>query len=516
MPPEASLHQTMTQDEKSGGSVEGQSDMLEVDKVKSGGWLQRLTVILARWGIETHGIAPIPAKARTDTRWYQMFFVWFSSNMNIYYRTSGPAFFGLGARDTIVIVLVVDAIISALPAIFAVFGPKLGTRAMVQCRFSWGYYGSIIPSVLNVISLQGFLILNCIIGGQTLASVSSHLDDTLGIIVISLISLVLTFCGYRIVHWYESVAWIPNAIAFIAMIAVGYPQLRDNHTVTVPPPSPASVLSYISLVASTILSWCTMTPDYGVYHSPNASSARIFFYTYLAFFTANITSHTLGAAFAAAATNVPSWNTGFDNSSNVGGLVSAILGPIGGFGKFLTVLVALSIPSACAPTMYSFGTSFMAVHSRFASVPRWIYVLISEGILIPVAIIGARKFYTTFVDVINVIGYWSAVFISIILVEHIFFRRASFTEDAYPITAWSTPSLLPNAIPAIVAFLCGCAVLIPCMSQAFYVGPIARMGTGDIGVLAGFFVSGVVYAVVRGLEKLRKWVRISQKIGFDA
>jgi len=39
--------------------------------------------------------------------------------------------------------------------------------------------------------MQGFLILNCIIGGQTLASVSSHLDDTLGIVIISVISLAV-------------------------------------------------------------------------------------------------------------------------------------------------------------------------------------------------------------------------------------------------------------------------------------------------------------------------------------
>jgi purine-cytosine permease-like protein len=62
------------------------------------------------------------------------------------------------------------------------------------------FYGAIIPSVLNVISLQGFLVLNSIIGGQTLASVSDHLNDTAGIVVISVISLIVTFCGYKVVH----------------------------------------------------------------------------------------------------------------------------------------------------------------------------------------------------------------------------------------------------------------------------------------------------------------------------
>jgi purine-cytosine permease-like protein len=52
-------------------------------------------------------------------------------------------------------------------------------------------YGAIIPSVLNVLSSQGFLIVNCIIGGQALAVASNKLDDKLGIIIIGVISLVV-------------------------------------------------------------------------------------------------------------------------------------------------------------------------------------------------------------------------------------------------------------------------------------------------------------------------------------
>ena len=70
----------------------------------------------------------------------------------------------------------------------------------------------------------------------------------------------------------------------------------------------------------------------------------------------------LGAAFAAAAPAVPSWTAGFDDGNNLGGLISAILAPTGGFGKFLVVLLSLSVPSACAPTMYTFGSSFTLVN----------------------------------------------------------------------------------------------------------------------------------------------------------
>ncbi|KAL4068575.1 hypothetical protein V8B97DRAFT_1973479 [Scleroderma yunnanense] len=349
--------------------------------------------------------------------------------------------------------------------------------------------------------MQGFLILNCIIGGQTIASVSPHLDDTLGIVIIGVISLVVTFFGYRFLHWYESVAWIPNVVAFIVMLALGYSHLRANQSTPVPTPTAASVLSFASTLASSILSWCTMTPDYGVYHSPAASSSRIFMYTYLGFFTASITAHTLGAAFAAAAPTVPAWNIGFQNNSSVGGLVNSVLMPVGGFGKFLTVLVALSIPSACAPSMYTFSTSFMAVAGWFTLVPRWVYILISEAILIPVAIVGAKTFYTTFVDILSVIGYWSTAFAAIVLTEHVLFRGGSFTEEAYPISMWDSARLLPSGIPAVLAFLCAFGTLVLFMSQAWYAGPVARHGSGDCGVYVGFIVAGVIYAVLRGLEK---------------
>lgn len=167
------------------------------------GFLRRTTKLLSRYGIETHGIVPVPAEERLETRWYQLFFVWFSSCMNLLAFSTGaagPAFFSLGVCDSIVIIVIVDLVCCLLPGFFAVFGPKLGMRAMVQARFSWGYFGAIIPTVLNVFSLEGFLILNCIIGGQTIASLSSQLDDTLGIVILGIVSLVITFCGYRVIH----------------------------------------------------------------------------------------------------------------------------------------------------------------------------------------------------------------------------------------------------------------------------------------------------------------------------
>jgi len=242
-----------------------------------------------------------------------------------------------------------------------------------------------------------------------------------------------------------------------------------------------------------------MTPDYGVYHNAKASSLRIFIYTYIGFFCASITGHMLGAAFAAMAPAVPSWKAGFHNGDNVGGLIAAVLSPVGGFGKFLVVLISLSIPSACAPTMYTFGTSFMTVAPFFARVPRYVFAIISEVILIPVAIVGATRFYSTLVNVLSIIGYWSTAFAAIIFAEHVVFRRCDFFR--YNLEHWDKPRCLPPGIAAVLSFAGAFGIIVPSMSQAWYIGPIARAGTGDIGVLTGFIVAGALYLGSRSLER---------------
>ncbi|KIM36651.1 hypothetical protein M413DRAFT_77860 [Hebeloma cylindrosporum] len=472
---------------------------MAADEEKQLGVFRKLTRTLWKWGIETHGITPTPPQSRTDTRIHQFFWLWFSVNFNILAfstGSAGPAFFGLDLKSSLLVLLVADLI--------AVFGPKLGTRAMVQSRFSWGLYGAMIPSALNVFSAQGFLILNCIVGGQALAATSKSLDDTLGIVIIGVISLVVYFRAPLFLDIdstspFERFAWIPNALVFPILLGVAKIHLNPATFPPVATPPASMVISFSSFVVSSVVSWCTFTPDYGVYHDHRASTLSIFLSTYFGFLFPSIAWHMLGAALAAAASGVPAWQTGFDGGNNIGGLISAVLEPTGTFGKVLLGIVALSTSCASAPTMYSFGTSFMAISNLFARMPRYIFSVISFAILLPLAIIGAKKFYSTLVDTLSVIGYWSTAFAAIVLTEHFVFRRSSFS--AYNIAHWDQAKLLPPGVAAILAFLGAFGIMIPCMSQTWYTGPIARAGSGDIGVYTGGVVAVILYIPLRTLEK---------------
>ncbi|ESK83557.1 cytosine-purine permease [Moniliophthora roreri MCA 2997] len=450
--------------------------------------------------IEVHGITPTTTAERSDPRMYQLFTVWFSAILNVTCLATGalgPQVFELGFRDCCIVLVVADVLACLVPGYFAVFGPKLGTRTMVQSRFSFGYFGSMLPAILNVFSMFGFLVLSCITGGQLLAAVFSNLNDTLGIVIIALISLGISFCGYKVLHCFDTYAWIPNAVIYICLLAVGGSKLslRPER----PTPSAAAIISYGTLVGAACLSWCSMAADYGVYHRADASSFKIFLYTYLGVLLSSFPGHIIGVALAAAAPAIPAWEAGLGDGQDFGNFIATILSPVGGFGKFLVVVATLTLPAQSAVTMYSFGVSLMSVSWIFMKIPRYVYSVIVTAIVIPVSIVGAIRFFTTFQEIINIIGYWAASYASIVLTEHFVFRRNDFSK--YKVQeCWRDPSRLPLGVAAVMAFGLSFALIVPSMNQPWYTGQFARAGTGDIGLITGFFGGALVYVVLRAWE----------------
>ncbi|KAJ3814854.1 cytosine-purine permease [Lentinula lateritia] len=470
---------------------------------KLGGW-RGLSRHALRWGIETHGIAPTTEEERTDTRMWQMFTVWFSAILNLTGMSTGalgPIFFSLDFRECIIVLVIADVICCSVPAYFVVFGPKLGTRTMVQSRFSFGYYGAMLISILNVFSQIGWLIINSIVGGQVLAAVSTNLNDTTGIVIIVIISFVLSFCGYKTLHWYETYIWLPSVVLFIALLGVGGNQLVAQIPILIssaPSAAAGMLIAYGTTAGASDLTWCSFAADYGIYHESKTPTWKIFSWAYAGIFTSAFIGHIIGAAFASAAPAIPSWETGLGDGEDFGRFLVVILEPIGNFGKFLVVLGALTVTAPCAITMYSFGVSLMSISPMFAKVPRYIYSLICTAIVIPIAIVGATHFFAAFEDVLNLIGYWATSYASIVLCEHFIFRKNDFAR--YSVVDWNTPSNLPLGVAAILAFLCSFAVIVPSMNQPWYTGPIANAGTGDIGLITGFVASGMLYMVFRAVE----------------
>lgn len=84
----------------------------------------------------------------------------------------------------------------------------------------------------------------------------------------------------------------------------------------------------------------------------------------------------LGAAAVLAAPTVPSWTEGYGLEGNVGGLLEAMLSPVGNFGKFLTVLLSLSVTGNIACTLYSICFNFQVMIPAMTKVPRYVFSIV--------------------------------------------------------------------------------------------------------------------------------------------
>lgn len=326
--------------------------------------------LIASDSVEDHGVGPLPEHARTDAHFISNFTIWLTMNMTISCfstGTLGPLFYGLSLRDSTLVIVFCNLFSCGVPAYVATFGPRMGMRTMGIARYrlvcpsdhasarlnsltrrphSFGYYFAILPALLNVISFIGFCAVNSIVAGQVLAAVNpGHLSVNAGIVIVAVISMLVSFCGYRVLHTMERWAWMPVLLAFILLAGFGARHLGSAPSFAASEPATAgAVLSFISIIVGFTISWSGCSADFNTYMRPDISSIRICLYTFAGLYLPCMLVQVMGAAFAAAALSgaVPTWEEAFGDGS-VGGLVGVAVEPMRGFGKFLLVLFSLGM-----------------------------------------------------------------------------------------------------------------------------------------------------------------------------
>ncbi|KAJ7240455.1 permease for cytosine/purines, uracil, thiamine, allantoin-domain-containing protein [Mycena rebaudengoi] len=467
------------------------SDVLPILGSPSVKWQRRLL----SWGVEARGIKPVSSEERTDAQFSKIFFVWFSASFNLLPFSTGslgPIAYGLSLRDSCLIILFFNLLCCLPPGYLATWGPKLGLRQMVQARYSFGYFGVVVPVLLNLIGMFGFCILDCILGGQTLSAVADgDLSWRCAPCYPALIRIISHLAVWEL---YERVAWIPVVIIFL--IAVGLGGKNFKNIAPVEPATAPTILSFSAVIAGFVLTWSPLASDFTCYMRPDAPSKRIFWYSYLGLVLPTVSLQCFGALIGACLASVPAWEAGYE-SGDVGGILDAMLSPAKGFGKFLTVLLALSVMGNVAATFYCISINLQILMPVLVSVPRYVFSIIATAIVIPLSIVGAHNFFTTLSNFLGLIGYWASTYIAIVLEEHFLFRKGD--AALYNLVDWNTPGRLPSGLAAIGAVLCGIGIAIPSMAQVWYTGPIAET-TGDIGFELAFVVAVVVYPPLRLIE----------------
>jgi len=192
------------------------------------------------------------------------------------------------------------------------------------------------------------------------------------------------------------------------------------------------------------------------------------------------------------------------NKSGIGGLLAAVMiPPLGGFGKFCLVVLALSIIANNCPNIYSVSLSLQLLARWTSRVPRFLWSFLGTLVYCAIAIPGYSAFESVLENFMLVIAYWLAIYEGISLSEHFIFRRG---YSGYAPETYMEPSKLPVGIAAVLAFCFGIMGAVLGMSQVWFKGPIgllcgAAPFGGDVGFLLAFGFSSVSFVFLRYWEK---------------
>lgn len=237
---------------------------------------------------------------------------------------------------------------------------------MIISRYSSGYLGGTFYSVLNILTQYvvftmsatspldtltcrlGFATTTVIVGGQTLASINENtLPLVIGIIVISVCSLVPCFVGYDMVHIYERYAWM---LAFFIMCCLyglgssaGYDMNAQKPLEATGRALTADILSFGAIVFGSVVGWAPIAADYNVRLPVDTNPWRVFILTFWGLFLPIVFTLTLGATLMTITD--PAYIVAFGSSGGTSALIAQVLSPWGGGGKLLLVL--LSFTAVC-------------------------------------------------------------------------------------------------------------------------------------------------------------------------
>src|SRR5437588_6855396 len=170
------------------------------------------------------------------------------------------------------------------------------------------------------------------------------------------------------------------AIIFAIMFFVALP-----HFHIIPPSNTttaaeiASLLSFGGAVYGFATGWSSYAADYNVNQPENTPPSRVFWLTFLGVFIPCVLLEVLGVALTSY------------KAATGGTLIAAVLGPLGGFGNLLIVLLALSVVANNIPNDYSLGLSMQVLGKWFQSIKRYVWTLIGAVVYVAIALPAASN-----------------------------------------------------------------------------------------------------------------------------
>lgn len=264
--------------------------------------------------------------------------------------------------------------------------------------------------------------------------------------------------------------WAPTVLVLFVLIGVAGPHFD---TTTPSRGSGATLagnrLSYFFLTASGPLSWSSAAADYVTYYPKNTNKYLVFATTTGGIVLGKLLIEFLGIGLGSGLLKNADWEAAF-KSDGIGALVVESYHPLGNFGKFCCVVLALCIAANCIPGTYAAALNWQQLGHPFARIPRVVWSTFSCIIFTIIAIAGRDKLFAIFINWLSLIGYWTIIWVTMTVQDEYLFRKGKFDWEI-----WNRKDMLPVGYAAFFTFVVGWVGAILGMYQTWYTGMCSRI-----------------------------------------
>lgn len=509
-------------------------------------YLGHFSAKVESFGVETRGIERVEPYERSQNVTKQLISViglWLSacgglSSMSTFLL--GPLLFELGLRKSLLAGLIGETVGCAVAAYCSLMGPKSGCRQMVSARFLFGWWFVKLVSLVSIIGVMGWSVVNSVVGGQILRSVSNDtIPLVVGIIIVAVISLLVAIGGIKHLLKVETLLSIPVFTAFLLLYIVSASKFKmlsnlDGEGIRgMSETIKGNWISYFSLSYSTTSTWGSLASDYYILFPEDTPEWRTFLITFFGILIPTTFVGVLGTLIGNIGLSFKPWGDVYEEYG-MGGLLHEAFRPWGAGGKLVLMIIFLSLISNNIVNTYSAAFGVQLAGVGFSKIPRWVWAIIMTGIYLVCALVGRNKFSTILGNFLPMIGYWLSMYFIMLFEENCIFRTSKFIslytkefssldEDGseflitdnlekdkksyYNFKIWNDYHKLTMGLASTSSFIIGASGAALGMSQAYWVGPLARLCGGEYGgdiamwLCMGF--SGIAFPPLRYLELVK-------------
>jgi NCS1 nucleoside transporter family len=417
---------------------------------------------------------------------------------------------GLSLVETLVVIVIGNALGCAIFGLFCVMGHRTGVNMMVLSRAAFGRRGAWVPAAVQFLLPMGWIGVNTwIVLDLAVAALGElGIEGGQGLRYAVAFGLMIAQCviavwGYYAIRSFER--WTVPVTALIMAVMSVLAVTHADVSFAAGTATGTAKLTAITQLLTAIgvgwgISWLVYSADYSRFTRPQTTDRRLFWATGLAMYIPTVWLAALGAVVA-------SGGGGADPSDLV----------VSTFGTMALPVLLLILHGPIAGNILNFYSCGLAALTFGLRVARW-KISLAAGVLasaVLVVFIEAGDFASSFDSWMVSLIVWIAPWAAIVAVEYFVIRGGRLdpaslyereTRDRHGDVNWRALLALAAGLVAGWAWEFG-------LTPAFQ-GPVAKaLGDTDLSWLTGGLVAGGLYWLLMTRE--RSDVEVEEEIVID-